>query len=556
MSRSPHVLTLTLLLALLPTVVAARARVAAGELDGALASVEEASIRATVAYLASSKLEGRDSPSPGLELAARSIAERFAAAGLAPAPDSLKAWARVVEEPAPEWARAGEAGVWLRPYWGGSDGSAGIVRPDPERCSLELDLKGEPTHFELGVDYVPIEGCAGDIRGELVFGGFGIVSKDEHYNDLKGARLAGRVVLIFDGEPRHKKRFEGEEVTGAGSLWNKLKTLADERVGGVLVVRRPEPEAEQKPRGSKDAPQSAPARLGFRHTEARWQGEPPDRKPNGLPPALEISPACADAILGVDALELARKIDKSVRPIKQNVDDRKVSLSSATERGRMVLHNLLAWIPGRDLAEEVVVLGAHYDHIGVGARGRIGHGADDNASGTAALCELAEALAGLRPRRSILLAAFSAEEDGLIGSEGLCADLPVPARQIVAMLNLDMIGRGPTDEVVVLGLDQNPGMSDVLNRARKLGRSGIKSFRPCSDRGLFARSDHFSFHKLGIPTVFLFENYPLEKNPDYHTWRDTLERVDIEKIANTARFALCTAWILANDDDRLPSPRG
>ncbi|MFT4537934.1 MAG: hypothetical protein ACI841_002059 [Planctomycetota bacterium] len=524
-----------------------------GELDAALKSVDQDDVETAVRYLASPELQGRDF-GRGLELAARYVSDRFASAGLAPVPDSAAAWGRVSDSDPPEWAKADNGGLWVRPYWGKNGGKEVFQQPDPESCALVLESGGESTKFELGKDFIPIEGCEGDIRGDLVFAGFGIISKRDRYNDLKDVRVAGKIVLILDGEPRHRKSFEGKNISKAASLWEKLKTLGDERAGGVLVVRRPT-EVDPKSKNKIKAPaDESGVRLFFRESRAFWQGEDNDRRHNGLPPALEITPECADVILGTDVLALAKRIDKSARPVKEKVKDRKVSVSSGTKSERLMLPNVTAWIPGSDLAEEVVVIGAHFDHIGVGPRGRIGHGADDNASGTAALCEIAEALAGTKPRRSILLAGFSAEEDGLVGSDRLCADLPVASSRIVAMVNLDMIGRGPTTDVVVLGVDQNPGMADVLKRAKRLGRTGVKSIVECNDRGLFQRSDHYSFHKIGIPTIFLFENYPLSKNKDYHTWRDLPEQVDMKKIVYTARLAICTAWILANDDERLPSP--
>jgi Zn-dependent M28 family amino/carboxypeptidase len=185
----------------------------------------------------------------------------------------------------------------------------------------------------------------------------------------------------------------------------------------------------------------------------------------------------------------------------------------------------------------------------------VGVGADDNGSGTAALLEVAQAMARAGPRRSVYFCAFAAEEDGLLGSAAFCEDPPLPASSMVAMVNMDMIGVGDSGEVVVLGLEQNPLLKVHLDRARKLSKTGVRRVRPIADRSLFRRSDHFSFHRIAVPTLFLFEGYPLEQNPDYHTWRDTLDKVDMEKVTRTARLAFNFAWILANADDRPPPPR-
>ena len=174
---------------------------------------------------------------------------------------------------------------------------------------------------------------------------------------------------------------------------------------------------------------------------------------------------------------------------------------------------------------------------------------------TATAAGLVCALAADPPRRSVLLCAFSGEEDGLLGSQAICARPPVPPERMVAMLNMDMIGRGEADEVAVLGLNQNPDLEKVLDRARRLAPTGIKDVTVRKGEELFARSDHYSFHKIGVPVLFFFEGLPIDKNKDYHTWRDTLDKLDYDKMARTARLVFNTAWILANDDSRPPKPR-
>jgi Zn-dependent M28 family amino/carboxypeptidase len=250
-------------------------------------------------------------------------------------------------------------------------------------------------------------------------------------------------------------------------------------------------------------------------------------------------------------------MDQNARPNKLSWKGRQVLLRSKCEPAEVELDNVVAWLPGSDakLAEEVLVIGAHYDHIGVDARGRIGFGADDNASGSAGLVEIAQALAQAHPRRSILACSFSGEEDGLLGSQALAARLPVEKSRIVAMVNMDMIGRGDKDEVAVLGIVQNPALEKVLERARKLAPSGVGKLVLRQGEELFQRSDHYSFHQLGLPVLFFFEGLPIERNPDYHTWRDTIDKLDLEKMRRTSVLVYETAWILANDDERPPRSR-
>ena len=150
-------------------------------------------------------------------------------------------------------------------------------------------------------------------------------------------------------------------------------------------------------------------------------------------------------------------------------------MQSKSEFGSVRCDNILGVLKGTDeaLASEYVLIGAHYDHIGVSPGGIIGAGADDNASGCSALLQVAEAFAAAPPRRSVIICFFGSEEDGLHGSKAVAQDLPVPKDALVAMVNLDMVGRGDAKEVAVLGIKQNPDLEDTLNRAKRLSKTGV-----------------------------------------------------------------------------------
>jgi len=251
-------------------------------------------------------------------------------------------------------------------------------------------------------------------------------------------------------------------------------------------------------------------------------------------------------------------VDASGKEPRRIDTGKTVSVASASFRDREAsIDNVVGVLRGSDpkLADEYVVIGAHYDHLGVDTRGRVAPGADDNGSGTVALLEIAQALGVARPRRSILSCSFAGEEDGELGSRALCADPPVPKDAMVAMLNMDQIGRGPTDLVAVLGLMENPSLDSLLDRALKLQPTKIKTVLRRKGQELYERSDHFSFHLIGVPALFFFENLPLDENKDYHTWRDTVDLVDIDKCAREARLVFNCAWLLATEDGRPPSPK-
>ncbi len=531
-----------------------------------LATIVERDVEAHLRFLASPRLEGRDSPSRGLMLAAQHVAEAFARAGLQATADSSRVWEASEgtlpglegKSSPPAWSLppAGE-GTYLRPFTVERMPTVRgpLERPLPEGCSLEvIDRGGEDgrksPRFRLGEDFVPLPGHPGRARGELVWVGFGIQSRRQHYDSLAKLKLRGKVAILLSGDPRGVKAFGGVEETAEASIWNKLSVLERAGVSGVIVVRRAPP----RPPWMRHDPEPPP--LGYRYTWASWNPPSTDRDRGTRIPAIEVSEACASLLLGRDLAGLERALDKSSLPKRTKISGRQVAFASALEEGALLLPNLVGILPGRDpaLAGEYVIVGAHMDHIGVGVRGRIGTGADDNASGTSALLEVLDACVATPPRRSLIFAVFSGEEDGLLGSRELAQHLPVPKEAVVAMVNLDMIGRGESDQVYCLGFAQNPGMEAVVERARDLGRTGIKHLERCNDKGLFRRSDHYSFHQVGLPTVFFFENFPLEQNHDYHTWRDTFEGVDLAKVTHTARLAFCTAWLLAEDEKRLPAP--
>ena len=443
-----------------------------------------------------------------------------------------------------------------------------LPRAVPEQCSLVLEAPGEaPRPFTYGTDFVPLAGCVGSAAGEVVFLGYGIDSRSEKYDEIRGGRLKGKIALILEGEPRHKKKFDGCEVTAEANVWEKVEELGEERLAGILIARRaPEQAAtgggKRPARLPKGVEPPAPAELSFRHTYARFLGVDPGREgastlPRDPLPTLEITLAAASAILGEDVEELAETIDQRVRPMRVDAEGRNVTMASTSDTGDVEIDNVVGMIRGGDpvLADQYIVLGAHYDHIGVDQRGRIGCGADDNASGTSALIEVGQALAASAPRRSILLVAFAAEEDGLLGSKAFCEQPPVAPETIACMVNMDMLGCGDARSVAVLGIHQNPTLEEVLEDARKLSRTGVKTIVVRQGEELFGRSDHYSFHEIGIPVLFFIEGLPLSDNKDYHSWRDTIDLLDQGKILNSTRLIFNTVWLLANDDDRPPRPR-
>ena len=219
--------------------------------------------------------------------------------------------------------------------------------------------------------------------------------------------------------------------------------------------------------------------------------------------------------------------------------------------------NVVAIFPGADPAmrDQYVVLSAHMDHVGVGRPvngDSIYNGADDDASGTSALLEVAEAMAALepgeRPRRSIIFLAVSGEEKGLLGSEYFSDNPTVPLQSIVANVNMDMIGRNASDTVVVIGKNYS-SLGPVVERVAAQNPE-LVGLTAADDRwpeeGFFFRSDHFNFARKEIPAIFFFAG----THEDYHEPSDEVENINADKAARVARMIFLTTYAIAMDPQR------
>jgi hypothetical protein len=237
--------------------------------------------------------------------------------------------------------------------------------------------------------------------------------------------------------------------------------------------------------------------------------------------------------------------------------------------GQAKVRNVVALIPGTDpvLKNEHVVIGAHYDHVGLADSGedRVFNGADDNGSGTVAMLEMVRALlTGPRPKRSTLFIWFAGEERGLWGAAHFAKNPTVPKESLVAMFNMDMIGRsytpdmgqrfrevvsGPHEIFVIGSARMSDGLAKMVEDSNRgfLQLSYNKKFDDPNDRmRLFYRSDHYEFAKIGVPSVFFFDGL----HPDYHKVVDEVARIDFDKLTKVAQTVLATAWAVADASER------
>lgn len=364
--------------------------------------------------------------------------------------------------------------------------------PDASECALTIEV--EDRHLILGADFWPLVGAPGSARGEVRVSAGPSQLRDGGWRDR---------IAVLDWE-----LLEPGEDSSAGvevDLYRRLERLRMGRAAGALV-RVPDEELE------------------FHARWADWVATRDPARSSRIPAVFVRAGALPDD----------ERLERST-----------VRLASATRAGTISGANVVGWRPaGDDPRADVVVVGAHYDHLGLDPRGRRAPGADDNASGVAALLEIAEELAAVELEHSVLLVAFSGEEQGLYGSRALADELTRRGLTLSAMLNMDMIGRGEADELAVLGARERPPLALLLREVRAALDPTLR-LDLARDAGLFRRSDHYAFHEHDVPSLFFFEGLPIRSNNDYHTWRDTMQALDFDKIQRTARFVAAVTARLA-----------
>ena len=313
----------------------------------------------------------------------------------------------------------------------------------------------------------------------------------------------------------------------AGALRGKLARLAEAGAVGAIVVRGPRSFLGETER---EADALEPLTGGRINKD--------DRAPF---PVVQVRWKAADKLLRVNGRrisELQAAIDRELRPRSGAIDAASVTLAADLEAIDTPVPNVLAMIPGTDLADELVVLGAHYDHIGAddgvgecsaqkdaqGGRDAICNGADDNASGTAMVLEVARAFAasGRRPRRTLIFAHFAGEELGLLGSKALVEAPPFPLEKVAAMVNLDMVGRLGPKGLAIGGIGSSDGWMPLLDQI------GTKGMSVLYEATVASRSDHANFYKKEIPVLFFFTGV----HSDYHRPGDHADKINKEGLGS------------------------
>jgi hypothetical protein len=391
--------------------------------------------------------------------------------------------------------------------------------------------------------------------GAIMFAGYGI--QDSTYRDYDNLDVKGRAVMVFADEPTNKRGNSLITGTKEASLWttNRRRKPNEAKKRGATILFVVVPDFENRYRQNKRAIESPTLQLDEK------------RKPQDETemPVIFISKKLADQLLKegkqtktIDDL-LAKS--KKKKTLGHFVFPAAVVVDISRQAEKISSENVLGYIEGSDLKNELVVVTAHMDHLGKDST-KIFNGADDDGSGTVAVLEMAEAFAkakkeGHGPRRSILFMLVTGEEKGLLGSKWY-TDHPVfPLENTVCNLNIDMIGRidpahkNDTNYVYVIGSDRLSSELKAINESNNSRYTGMlldyKYDVPNEPNNFYQRSDHYNFAKNNIPIAFFFNG----THADYHKESDEVSKINFPLMERRARLIYYDCWEIANRDKRL-----
>jgi hypothetical protein len=462
-----------------------------------------------VRYLASPALKGRGSGQPGLEKAARYIEAQFAAAKLQPVPGHR----------------------YFQPFPITTDAHLGPAN------RMEVSEQGRRTQLKLKRDFVPLNfSSAGSISGQLVFVGYGITAPEYHYDDYEGVDAAGKMVLVLRHEPQEfdeKSVFQGKALTLHSQFWSKAANAKRHGARAVILVN--------------DRP-NHPARRDDLEEFGHAAG--PNDAGIGF---FQVKAAVAQAWLAAEGRrldDLEAGIDKELKPHSFAVPSVTVTAVVDLQRDTRTVRNVAAYLPGQ--TDEYVIIGAHYDHLGLGGPASLAPsqtgtphpGADDNASGTAGVLELARWF-GSRPkhRRGILFLCFAGEELGLLGSRYWVDHPELPLEKAAAMINLDMIGRISNHQIYVGDALSGTTFQRLLDGALPPRDLLADHFGIGTESG---SSDDTSFVSKQVPSLFFFSGL----HADYHKPSDTWDKINAPDAATLLAAVGEIAAHLADDPGR------
>lgn len=484
-------------------------------------TIKSDDIRKHLEILASDAYEGRETGQKGNRMAAKYISDYYTSLGL---PD------------------IGDDGKYQKVSFSWSKWDETVIYINKTRFKHLWDYLAFPTQNNK----MPVL-----LTDEVVFMGYGI--DDENYSDYT-SNVKGKTVMFFEGEPVDKNGISQITKTTDLSDWSmdvskKLKLAYDKGVKMALIIT---PDIKGKLGRSRNKLLGPQLELGIQK----------DRKVE-LVNHCYISTTMAKEIWGDDEKKVlntrnnAQKTGKSKNISLETILTILMNKDVSTLEGE----NVLGYVEGTDLKEEIVVVSAHFDHLGM--RGEdIYNGADDNGSGTSTILDIAEAYTtaqamGVGPRRSVLFLNVTGEEKGLLGSAYYAAHPVFPLENTVVDVNVDMVGRtdakykGNSNYIYVIGSDRLSTELHTINEETNQKYSQLTldyTYNSEDDPNrYYYRSDHYNFAEKGIPAIFYFSGV----HEDYHRTTDTVDKIEFEKMERIARQIFHTSWVLANQDKRI-----
>ncbi len=490
-------------------------------------SITPADLRAHLEFIASDELEGRDTPSRGLDIAGMYIVSHLKRWGLKP---------------------GGENGTYYQTL---------TIRTDQVRTDSSVVRIGTQ-EFRYGEGFVA-RAVPLSAEAQPVYVGYGWSNPTQSIDPYRGLDVREKVLVVLGGFPKQVVQLGLEKAQQEG--WVSPEENARRR--GARAILRIDPLLME--RLERQSRMWARRRL----VEELDREEP--SVPLIVPARAMLDALCQGEEVSADELIQRAQSGEAGEPFTFRASKR-LHIEIAVQTTRETARNVIAIAEGSDpvLKNEYVVVGAHLDHVGVGTPRRPGedviyNGADDDGSGTVALLEMAEAIAhGARPRRSVLFIWHVGEEKGLWGSRLFTEHPTVPLQNLIAEVNIDMIGRSKPlnntnprnadlsepDEIFVIGPRlASPDLGKVLERVNasylKL-RLNPRYDDPSDPERLYYRSDHYSYARKGIPVIFFFSGL----HEDYHQPSDHVDKIDFEKMAKVTRTIYGLVWSIADQEER------
>jgi peptidase M28-like protein len=486
-------------------------------------SITPVELRMHLEFLASPELGGRYTLSPSFSIAARYLAAHLEAYG---------------------FRGAGEHGSFMQTF------EVVAAKPDTTKSVLQITKGGNAKEYHFG-DFYLFNSGSGEAEAPIVFVGAGISSVSQKHDDYAGLDAKGKIVLLAAGIPA------GIDTSQLADTEQGQGAARAHGAAGMIVIPQQRMLDFMKNKNFQErAASRETVRLG-REAE------------DGLP-TITLGPAMLEEFVtacGLDLKAISDAVSRKQAPLPRKTGVT-VHMTVAQHVTRATTQNVAGILEGSDprLKNEFVTFSAHYDHLKTGPSGEIFPGADDDGSGTTAVLTIAHAMSLEKPKRSVLVIFHAGEELGLLGSEYNTDYAPVvPLGQLVADLNIDMIGRSKpsgdkeledehlTDANTVYLVGSNR-ISPELHQLSEETNAEFQKMKldyyyndPNNPERIYFRSDHWNYAKHGVPIIFYFDG----THVDYHRPTDTVDKIDFTKMTKITRLVFETGWRIANLDHRL-----